>query len=123
MVFRKDRHKEEDNKGRFMTKKLLILSLSLGIANPIFALKAGERHADPYKVMKEGQFIGQEIVGNSAGDYTRFLFAYQGDRYSCIAVLSLPKVKRTLGYRRYSNRSHSCLLLEPKVKAKNFKRN
>ena len=106
-----------------MTKNLLILSLSLGIANPVFALKAGERHVDPYNVMKEGQFIGQEIVGNSAGDYTRFLFAYQGDRYSCIAVLSLPKVKRTLGYRRYSNRSHSCLLLEPKVKAKNFKRN
>ena len=106
-----------------MTKNLLILSLSLGIANPVFALKAGERNADPHKVMTEGQFIGQEIVGSSAGDYTRFLFAYQGDRYSCIAVLSLPKVKRTLGYRRYSNRSHSCLLLEPKIKAKNFKRN
>ena len=106
-----------------MQKLLPILSLTLGLASPVFALKAGERHADPYKVMKEGQFIGQEIVGNSAGDYTRFLFAYQGDRYSCIAVLSLPKVKKTLGYRRYSNRSHSCLLLEPKVKAKNFKRN
>ena len=106
-----------------MQKLLLILSLTLGLASPVFALKAGERHADPYKVITEGQFIGQEIVGNSAGDYTRFLFAYQGERYSCIAVLSLPKVKRTLGYRRYSNRSHSCLLLEPKVKAKNFKRN
>ena len=106
-----------------MQKLLLILSLTLGLASPVFALKAGERHADPYKVMTEGQFIGQEIVGNSAGDYTRFLFAYQGDRYSCIAVLSLPKVGRTLGYRRYSNRSHSCLLLEPKIKAKNFKRN
>ena len=106
-----------------MTKKLLLLLLTLGLANPAFALKAGERHADPYKVMTEGQFIGQEIVGNSAGDYTRFLFAYQGERYSCIAVLSLPKVGRTLGYRRYSNRSHSCLLLEPKIKAKNFKRN
>ena len=102
-----------------MQKLLLILSLTLGLASPVFALKAGERHADPYKVMTEGQFIGQEIVGNSAGDYSRFLFAYQGDRYSCIDVLSLPK----LGYRRYSNRSHSCLLLEPKVKAKNFKRN
>ena len=106
-----------------MQKLLLILLLTLGLASPVFALKAGERHADPYKVMKEGQFIGQEIVGNSAGDYTRFLFTYKGDRYSCIAILSLPKVKRTLGYRRYSNRSHSCLLLEPKVKAKNFKRN
>ena len=106
-----------------MKKLLIILLLSLGIANPVFALKAGERHADPYKVMTEGQFIGQEIVVNSAGDYTRFIFAYQGQRYSCIAVLSLPKVGRTLGYRRYSNRSHSCLLLEPKIKAKNFKRN
>ena len=106
-----------------MQKLLPILSLTLGLASPVFALKAGESHADPYKVMTEGQFIGQEIVGNSAGDYTRFLFAYQGDRYSCIAVLSLPKVKKTLGYGRYSNRSHSCLLLEPKVKAKNFKRN
>ena len=106
-----------------MQKLLLILSLILGLASPVIALKAGKRNADPYKVMTEGQFIGQEIVGNSAGDYTRFLFAYQGDRYSCIAVMSLPKVIRTLGYRRYSNRSHSCLLLEPKVKAKNFKRN
>ena len=106
-----------------MQKLLLILSLTLGLASPVFALKAEERHADPYKVMTEGQFIGQEIVGNSAGDYTRFLFTYQGERYSCIAVLSLPKVGRTLGYRRYSNRSHSCLLLEPKIKAKNFKRN
>ena len=106
-----------------MKKLLLVLSFTLGLANPVFALKVGERHADPIKVMTKGKLIGQEIVGNSAGDYTRFLFAYQGDRYSCIAVLSLPKVKRTLGYRRYSNRSHSCLLLEPKVKAKNFKRN
>ena len=102
---------------------LLTISLTYGLAPPVFNLKAGERNADPYRVMTGGQFIGQEIVGNSAGDYIRFLFAYQGDRYSCIAVLSLPKVKRTLGYRRYSNRSHSCLLLEPKVKAKNFKRN
>ena len=106
-----------------MKKLLIFLSLTLGLANPVFALKARERQADPYKVMTEGQFIAQEIVGNSAGDYSRFLFAYQGERYSCIAVLSLPKVKRTLGYRRYSNRSHSCLLLEPKVKAKNLKRN
>ena len=102
---------------------LIILSFTFGVAFTAFALEKGESLADPYKVMTEGQFIGQEIVGNSAGDYTRFLFAYQGDRYSCIDVLSLPKVKKTLGYRRYSNRSHSCLLLEPKVKAKNFKRN
>ena len=106
-----------------MQKLLLILSLTYGLASPVFALKAGKRNADPYRVMTEGQLIGQEIVGNSAGDYTRFLFAYQGDRYSCIAVQSLPKVPRNLGYRRYSNRSHSCLLLEPKIKAKNFKRN
>ena len=106
-----------------MQKLLLILSFTFGLASPVFALKAGETHVDPYKVMTEGYFIGQELVGNRAGDYTRFIFAYQGDRYSCIAVMSLPKVKRTLGYRRYSNRSHSCLLLEPKVKAKNFKRN
>ena len=99
------------------------MSLTYGLAPPVFNLKAGERNADPYRVMTEGQFIGQEIVDNIAGDYTRFLFAYQGDRYSCIAIMSLPKVGRTLGYRRYSNRSHSCLLLEPKVKAKNFKRN
>ena len=106
-----------------MQKLLLILSLTLGLASPVIALKAGERNADPHKVMTEGHFIGQEIVGNSAGDYTRFLFAYQGNRYSCVTVMSLPKVIRTFGYRRYSNRSHSCLLLEPKIKAKNFKRN
>ena len=62
-----------------MQKLLLILSFTFGLVSPVFALKAGETHADPYKVMTEGYFIGQELVGNRAGDYTRFIFAYQGD--------------------------------------------
>jgi len=106
-----------------MKKLIFILSLTFGLASAVFALKAGDRNADPYRVMTEGQLIGQEIMGNSTGGYTNFLFGYKGARYSCIAVQSLPKLKRNLGYRRYSNRSHSCLLLEPKIKAKNFKRN
>ena len=40
-----------------MKRLLLILSLTLGLANPVFALEAGERHADPYKVMTKGQVI------------------------------------------------------------------
>ena len=106
-----------------MKKLLLVFSFTLGLANPVFALKVGERHADPFKVMTKGKLIGQEIVGNSTGDYTRFLFVYHGEKYSCISDLSWLKVGRTLGYRRYSNRTYSCLLLEPKIKAKNFKRN
>ena len=106
-----------------MKKLLLVLSFTLGLANPVFGLKVGERHADPFKVMTKGQLIGQEIVGNRAGDYTRFLFVYHGERYSCISDRSWLKVGRNLGYRRYSNRSYSCLLLDPKIKAKNFKRN
>ena len=42
-----------------MKKLLLILGMSLGLATPVFALKAGERHADPFKVMTKGQVIGQ----------------------------------------------------------------
>ena len=106
-----------------MKKLLLVLSFTLGLANPVFGLKVGERHADPFKVMTKGQLIVQESVGNSAGNYTRFLFVYHGERYSCISDRSWLKVGRNLGYRRYSNRSYSCLLLDPKIKAKNFKRN
>ena len=58
-----------------MQKLLLILSFTFGLASPVFTFKAGETHADPYKLMTEGYFIGQEIVVNRAGDYTRFIFA------------------------------------------------
>ena len=37
-----------------MQKLLLILSFTFGLVSPVFALKAGETHADPYKVMTEG---------------------------------------------------------------------
>ena len=38
---------------------LILLSLTLGLANPVFALEAWDRHADPFKVMTKGQVIGQ----------------------------------------------------------------
>ena len=44
---------------------LILLSLTLGLANPVFALEAGDRHADPFKVMTKGQVIGQVQSGSS----------------------------------------------------------
>ena len=40
-----------------MNRLLLILSLTLGLANPVFALEAGGKHANPYKMMTKGQVI------------------------------------------------------------------
>ena len=39
-----------------MQKLLLILSFTFGLASPVFALKAGETHADPYKSDDRGLF-------------------------------------------------------------------
>ena len=44
---------------------LILLSLTLGLANPVFALEARDRHADPFKVMTKGQVIGQVQSGSS----------------------------------------------------------
>ena len=62
---------------------LFILSVTLGVANPVFALEAGERHADPYKVMTKGQVIGQIQSGSSDSLVSWFLVAYQGELYRC----------------------------------------
>ena len=61
-----------------MKKLLLILGMSLGLATPVFALKVGERHADPFKVMTKGQVIGERQRGGSDYLTTYFLIAYQG---------------------------------------------
>ena len=46
-----------------MKQLILTLSLILGLANSAFALDAGDRHADPFKVMTKGQVIGQDSYG------------------------------------------------------------
>ena len=83
-----------------MKRLLLILSLTLGLANLVFALEAGERHADPYKVMTKGQVIGQVQSGSSYSLVSWFLVAYQGELHRCGIA------------RRWQ---YSCTLLEPKI--------
>ena len=83
-----------------MKKLLLILGMSLGLATPVFALKAEERHADPFKVMTKGQVIGQVKSGSSDSLVSWFLVAYQGELYRCGIA------------RRWQ---YSCTLLEPKI--------
>ena len=83
-----------------MRQLLLILGMSLGLATPVFALKAGERHADPFKVMTKGQVIGQVQSGSSESLVSWFLVAYQGELYRCGIA------------RRWQ---YSCTLLEPKI--------
>ena len=83
-----------------MKKLLLILGMSLGLATPVFALKAGERHADPFKVMTKGQVIGQVQSGSSDSLVSWFLVAHQGEFYRCGIA------------RRWQ---YSCTLLEPKI--------
>ena len=67
-----------------MKQLLLILSLSLGLASPAFALLRGDKHPEPFKVMTEGQVIGQmqEVFNNALRSY--LLIAYQGEMYKCI---------------------------------------
>ena len=62
---------------------ILILSVTLGLASPAFALLRGDKHPEPYKVMTEGQVIGQmqEVINNVLRSY--LLIAYQGDMYKC----------------------------------------
>ena len=76
---------------------LLTISLTYGLASPVYALKAGERHADPYKVMTQGQVIGQETQRN----FSWLLIAYQDEMYAC------GMDSKILTY--------SCVLLEPKI--------
>lgn len=71
-----------------MKKLLLILSLTVGLANPVFALEAGERHADPYKVMTKGKVIGQEIRQN----FSWLLIAYQDEMYACVVDSKIPSL-------------------------------
>ena len=80
--------------------KLIILSLTLVLANPVFALEAGDRYANPFKVMTKGQVIGQVQSGSSESLVSWFLVAYQGELYRC-------------GIQR--GRQYSCILLEPKI--------
>ena len=83
-----------------MKKLLLVLSFTLGLDNPVFALETGERHADPFKVMTNGQVIGQVQSGSSDSLVSWFLVAYQGELYRCGIA------------RRWQ---YSCTLLEPKI--------
>ena len=83
-----------------MKQLLLILGLSLGLASPVVALEAGDRHADPYKVMTKGQVIGQVQSSSSDSLVSWFLVAYQGELYRCGMA------------RRWQ---YSCTLLEPKI--------
>ena len=72
----------------------------MGLANPVLALEAGERHADPYKVMTQGQVIGQDIIAYESGNtQTSFLIAYQGEIYRC---------------NDYGDR-YRCILLAPEI--------
>ena len=79
---------------------LILLSLTLGLANPVIALEAGNTHADPFKVMTKGQVIGQVQSGSSESLVSWFLVAYQGELYRC-------EMQR--------GRQYSCILLEPKI--------
>ena len=76
---------------------LLTISLTYGLASPVFALKAGERHADPYKVMTRGKVIGQETQRN----FSWLLIAYQDEMYACGMDSNIL--------------TYSCVLLEPKI--------
>ena len=82
-----------------MKKLISIISLILGLANPTFALEAGDRHADPFKVMTKGQVIGQDSYGINGNIDTYFIIAYQDEIYRC-------------DIRDYD---YSCYLLEPKI--------
>ena len=79
---------------------LFILSVTLGVANPIFALEAGERHADPYKVMTKGQVIGQFQFDSNRLINGYLLIAYQGEMYRCYES---------------SGNTYNCILLAPKI--------
>ena len=56
-----------------MKQLISTMSLILGLANPTFALEAGDRHADPFKVMTKGQVIGQDSYGIN-GDIDTYFF-------------------------------------------------
>ena len=47
----------------------------MGLASPAFALKKGDKHPEPYKVMTKGKVIGQ------MDKY--LLITYQGEMYRC----------------------------------------
>ena len=81
-----------------MNKLLLILSFTWVLASPAFALKKGERHPEPYKVMTKGQVIGQEIQRRG---YSWLLVAYEGEMYACGMVEDEP--------------IYGCVLLAPKI--------
>ena len=84
-----------------MKQLILTLSLILGLTHPAFAfaLDAGDRHADPFKVMTKGQVIGQDSYGINGDIDTYFIVAYQDEIYRC-------------DIRDYD---YSCYLLDPKI--------
>ena len=83
-----------------MKKLLLILSLSLALASPAFALKKGERHPEPYNVMTKGQVIGQMQEGSTHVLSSYLLIAYKGQMYRC----------QDFGR---GSKSYHCILLAP----------
>ena len=85
-----------------MNRLLLIFLIAFGLASPVFALEAGERHADPFKVMTQGKVIGQDIRSyDTRNTYTSFLIAYQGEIYNC--------------FKSRDKKTYSCIFLEPKI--------
>ena len=82
-----------------MKQLILTLSLILGLANSAFALDAGDRHADPFKVMTKGQVIGQDSYGINGDIDTYFIVAYQDEIYR----------------RDIPEYDYSCYLLDPEI--------
>ena len=75
----------------------LTLSLILGLATPVFALKAGHFHPDPFKVMTQGKVIGQHLIGSSGNANTSLILEYKGEIYKC----------------QIQGITYRCLLLQP----------
>ena len=56
-----------------MKQLILTLSLILVLTHPAFSSVAGDRYADPSKVMTQGQVIGQDSYGIN-GDIDTYFF-------------------------------------------------
>ena len=55
-----------------MKQLILTLSLILELTHPAFSSDAGDSYADPFKVMTQGQLIGQDSYGIN-GDIDTYL--------------------------------------------------
>ena len=56
-----------------MKQLILTLSLILELTHPAFSSDAGDRYADPFKVMTQGQVIRQDSYGIK-GDIDTYFF-------------------------------------------------